>query len=124
MSKFGLKKGTVHDRAADEQVAHVHVPGKAYNVADPVTKLIHTIGGGFFNEPKYYDTNRSYADFMAELLATGKIASKIVDEKGLTEQAREVLETSTAVANSESPEDLLIIAAWARDTENGLRLRT
>lgn len=46
MSKFAMKKGTVHDRAAAEQVAHVHVPGKAYNVANPVTKLIHTIGGG------------------------------------------------------------------------------
>src|SRR5882724_9711504 len=68
MSKFGLKKTTVHDRAADEQVAHVHVPGRAYNVADPVTKLIHTIGGGFFNEPKYYDSNRSFAAFYAELL--------------------------------------------------------
>jgi TROVE domain len=124
MSKFGLKKGSIHDRAADEQVAHVHVPGRAYNVADPVTKLIHTIGGGFFNEPKYYDTNRSYAEFMIELLTTGKISSTIKDEKGLTEQAREVLETATAVADSETPEDLLIVAAWARDTENGLRLRT
>jgi hypothetical protein len=42
----------------------------------------------------------------------------------LTEQAREVLETATAVANGDTPEDLLIVAAWARDTENGLRLRT
>ena len=47
---------------------------RAYNVADPVTKLIHTIGGGFFNEPKYYDSNRTYAEFMVELLATGKIS--------------------------------------------------
>ena len=37
---------------------------------------------------------------------------------------REVLETATAVANGESPEDLLVIAAWARDTENGLKLRS
>lgn len=124
MSKLGMKKGTVHDRAAVEQVAHVHVPGRAYNVADPVTKLIHTIGGGYFNEPKYYDSNRSYAEFMIELLTTGKISSTIKDEKGLTEQAREVMETATAVANGDSPEDLLIVAAWARDTENGLRLRT
>jgi hypothetical protein len=124
MSRFGTTKGTVHDRAAEEQVAHVHVPGKAYNVADPVTKLIHTIGGGFFNEPKYYDTNRSYAAFMVELLTTGKIASTIKDDQGLTEQAREVLETATAVANGDTPEDLLIVAAWARDTENGLKLRT
>jgi TROVE domain len=124
MSKLAMKKGTIHDRAADEQVAHVLVPGKAYNVTSAVTKLIHTIGGGFFNEPKYYDSNRSYVEFMVELLATGKISSTIKDEKGLTEQAREVLETATAVANGDTPEDLLIVAAWARDTENGLRLRT
>jgi hypothetical protein len=124
MSRFGMKKGTVHDRAADEQVAHRHVPGRAYEVADPVTKLIHTVGGGFFNEPKYYDSNRTYAEFMAELLTTGRIASKIEDEQGLTDQAREVLETATAVANGDTPEDLLIVAAWARDPENGLKLRT
>jgi hypothetical protein len=124
MSKFGMKKITVHDRADGEQVAHKHVPGRAYELSDPVTKLIHTIGGGFFNEPKYYDSNRSFAAFYAELLATGRISSKFVDEKGLTEQAREVLETATAVANGASPEDLLVIAAWARDTENGLKLRS
>src|SRR5687767_12988739 len=53
--------------------------------------------GGFFNEPKYYDSNRSVAMFYAELLSTGRISSKIVDEIGLTEQARDVLETATAV---------------------------
>jgi hypothetical protein len=123
MSKFGMKKGSMHDRAHAEQVAHKHVPGRAYEVGDPVTKLIHTIGGGFFNEPKYYDSNRSAAEFYAELLTTGRIDSNIVDENGLTEQAHEVLETAIAVANGETPEDLLVIAAWARDTENGLKLR-
>jgi hypothetical protein len=123
MSKFGMKKGSMHDRADAEQVAHKHVPGRAYEVGDPVTKLIHAIGGGFFNEPKYYDSNRGAAESYAELLTTGRIASKIVDDKGLTEQAREVLETATAVAGGESPEDLLVIAAWARDTENGLKMR-
>jgi hypothetical protein len=123
MSKFGVKKGSVHDRADAEQVAHKHVPGRAYDVADPVAKLIHTIGGGFFNEPKYYDSNRSATAFYAELLTTGRIASTIVDETGLSEQAREVLETAAAVANGPSPQDLLVIAAWARDTENGLKLR-
>lgn len=124
MSKFGLEKRTIHDRAAEEQVNHRHIPGKAYEVAGPVTKLIHTIGGGFFNEPKYYDTNRNNAEFMAELLRTGKISSVITDEQGLTEQAREVLETAVAVAGGETPEDLLIVAAWARDTANGLKLRS
>lgn len=124
MTKFGIKKTSVHDRADAEQVAHKHVPGRAYNVGDPVAKLIHTIGGGFFNEPKYYDSNRSAADFYRELFSTGSISSTIVDEMGLTEQAREVLETATAVANGDSPEDLLVIAAWARDTKNGLKLRS
>lgn len=122
--KFGTTKPTIHDHADAEQVAHQHVPGRAYEVSSPVAKLIHTIGGGFFNEPKYYDTNRSFAEFYLELLTTGRIASKIVDDRGLTEQAREVLETATAVANGDSPEDLLVIAAWARDTENGLKLRS
>ncbi|MEZ6043117.1 MAG: TROVE domain-containing protein [Planctomycetaceae bacterium] len=124
MTKFGVTKTSIHDRAFDEQVAHNHVPGRAYNVADPVAKLIHTIGGGFFNEPKYYDSNRSVVDFCTELLSKGRIASTIVDEMGLTEQAREVIETATAVANGDTPEDLLVVAAWARDTKNGLKLRS
>jgi hypothetical protein len=115
---------SAHDRAYDEQVAHRHVPGRAYEVADASAKLIHMVGGGFFNEPKYYDSNRSPASFYAELAATGKISSVIVDRLGLTEQAREVLETAHAVACSACPQDLLIIAAWARDPKDGLKLRT
>ena len=113
-----------HAKVFAEQVAHRHVPGRAYEVADATAKLIHTIGGGFFNEPKYYDSNRSLAAFYAELLATGRIMSTITDESGLTEQAREVLETAVAVARSDRPEDLLVIAAWARDPRQGLRLRS
>ena len=56
---------------SDTLVAHKHVPGSAYNVADPVTKLVHMIGGGFFNEPKYYDSNRTAEGFFAELFTTG-----------------------------------------------------
>jgi len=124
MTKFGMKKSTVHDVADAEQVAHKHVPGRAYEVGDAVSKLIHTVGGGFFNEPKYYDSNRTYAAFYRELMESGCISSTIVDEIGLTEQAREVLETAVAVANSDTPEDLLIVAAWARDTKAGLKLRS
>jgi hypothetical protein len=115
---------SLHERVHAEQVAHRHVPGRAYEVADAADRLIHTVGGGFFNEPKYYDSNRSPAAFYAELAATGKISSAIVDRLGLTEQAREVLETAQAVADSPVPEDLLIIAAWARDPKDGLKLRT
>jgi hypothetical protein len=107
----------------DLPVPHRHVPGSAYDIADPVAKLIHTIGGGFFNEPKYYDPERPPAAFCAELCATGKIASVPTDETGLSAQAREVLETAAAVARGDTPEDLLVIAAWARDTKTGLKLR-
>jgi hypothetical protein len=101
---------STHDRAYEEQVAHRHVPGRAYEVA--------------FNEPRYYDSNRPPAAFYAELAATGKISSTVVDRLGLTEQAREVVETAQAVAESARPEDLLVIAAWARDPRDGLKLRT
>lgn len=107
----------------DIPVPHAHVPGSAFHVADPVTKLVHTIGGGFFNEPKYYDSNRTPEAFLAELLTTGRIASTITDEHGLTEQAREVFETAAAVARGDTPEDLLVVAVWARDTKAGLKLR-
>jgi hypothetical protein len=115
---------SLHDRVFHEQVGHRHVPGRAYEVEEATARLIHTIGGGFFNEPKYYDSNRSAEDFARELRETGKISSVIVDRMGLTEQAREVLQTAQAVALSARPEDLLIIAAWARDPHAGLRLRS
>src|SRR5262245_55360284 len=98
---------SLHDKAFAEQVAHRHVPGRAYAIDDPTTRLLHTVGGGFFNEPKYYDSNRSAEDFARELRATGKISSVIRDQLGLTEQAREVLETAQGVAASARPEDLL-----------------
>lgn len=107
----------------DTPVAHKHVPGSAYDIADPVAKLIHMIGGGFFNEPRYYDPNRPAVAFYAELFATGKIASVVGDEAGFSAQAREVIETAAAVAKGDTPEDLLVIAAWARDAKAGLKLR-
>lgn len=127
MAKFGTttKKKSVHASTHAETVAHKHVPGRAFEVSNPSDKLIHIIGGGFFNEPHYYDTKRSYASFCAEWMAQGgKITSRILDEAGLTEQARDVIQTMKDVAESNNPEDLLIIAAWARDKKNGLKIRT
>jgi hypothetical protein len=128
MARLDIERRTVHDRAHSESVDHKHVPGRAYEVSNPVEKLIHIIGGGFFNEPKYYDTNRSSAAFQAELRANGCISSVIKDEMGLSEQAQEVIETAHAVAEGDyegaDPRDLLVVAAWARDTQDGLKLRT
>lgn len=123
--KLGIEtaRGSIHTRSHDETTEHKHVPGRVHEVSDPTTKLITMIGGGFFNEPRYYDTNRSTVDFYSELRATGKISSVITDEMGLSEQARDVIEAAHAVANSDNPEDLLVIASWARDPEKGLKLR-
>lgn len=126
MARFGMeKKKSVHEAVLSGTVEHRHVPGRAYEVTNPADKLIHIIGGGFFNEPRYYDTNRSYEEFRKEWLANGgKITSRILDHMGLTEQAREVVQTMNAVADSDNPEDLLVIAAWARDKKSGLKLRS
>lgn len=106
-----------------ETVAHTRVPGRAYEMSDPTAKLITQIGGGFFNEPRYYDKSRSAAAFYGELCSTGAISSVYVDKMGLSEQAQLVIETAHHVAQSDHPEDLLVIAAWARDAEKGLKLR-
>ncbi len=108
----------------DTAVAHRHVPGSAHDLADPVTKLVNMVGGGFFNEPRYYDPARPPAAFFAELLTTGRIATVPTDDGGLSAQAREVVETAAAVAAGDTPEDLLVVAAWARDAKDGLKLRT
>jgi len=126
MAKLGTtKKVSVHESTHKETVEHRHVPGRAFEVTNPADRLIHIIGGGFFNEPRYYDTNRNSAEFYAEWIAKGgKITSRILDEMGLTEQARDVIQAMKDVAESDNPEDLLIVAAWARDTKQGLKLRT
>jgi len=126
MARYGVSKtkGTLHEGVKAEQVKHDLVPGLAFEISDPSSKLINMIGGGYFNEPKYYDPARPASAFFAELVTTGKISSKVVDADGLTTQAREVIEAAVAVANSDNPEDLLIIAAWARDAKEGLRIRS
>ena len=122
--KLGVsKKKTIHASVHEGTVAHEKVPGRAFEFTDAAEKLIATIGGGFFNEPKYYDSNRTEGEFYRELLTTGKISSTITDAQGLTEQARVVMEAAQAVAAGPNPEDLLVIAAWARDPEKGLKLR-
>ncbi len=105
--KFGTKKkDTVLDRSAKKQVKHLYVPGKAFAIEDPSAKLINVVGS-FFNEPTYYGEGGG---------ATGK--------DGLTEQARIVVETAKAVAQSSDPEDLFVIASWCRDRINGLKQRS
>lgn len=101
MGKVGYKKPEHSSKKGE--VKHNYVDGPAYEVKDAANKLIHVVGT-FFNEPTYYGENSP-------------------NNNGLTEQAQVVVDTANALAES-SPEDLLVIAAWARDIKNGLKLRT
>lgn len=114
MAKVGMSKNTAKTAVAARQVQHQHVDAKVFNVDDPTAKLIHMVGGGFFNEPQYYSTGESKRD------SRGRAVSNPQDEQGMGEQARSVIDTAKAVALT-NPEDLLIIANWVR---TDLKLRT
>jgi len=114
MAKVGMSKNTAKMAVAARQVQHQHVDAKVFNIDDPTAKLIHMVGGGFFNEPQYYSTGESKRD------SRGRAVSNPQDEQGMGEQARSVIDTAKAVASA-NPEDLLIIANWVR---TDLKLRT
>ena len=95
MAKYGAVKAVSKTRKAE--VPHRHVGaqgGGAFDYTDPVQQLLGTIGGMFFNEPTFYGEN-------------------IPDARGLTEQAADLVACMEAVAQR-NPEDLLVIANWAR----------
>ena len=113
MAKVGFEKNTAKKFVEKRQVKHKYVDAPVFEVEDATQKLIHIIGGGFFNEPRYYSTN-SKGD-----VVTGQ--DNLLNGSGMTEQAQEVLETAKAVLEGETPEDLLIIANWVR---TDLKIRT
>jgi len=106
MAKIGYSKNTATASVEKRQVKHQYVDAKAFDVTDPITKLIHTIGGGFFNEPRYYST-----DTDGSVKEGGKNAK---NDQGLTEQAKEIVGNIQAVLKTATPEDLLIVANWVR----------
>lgn len=113
MAKVGFSSNTASDSIAARQVKHQYVDAPVFEIEDPTTKLIHMIGGGFFNEPKYYSTDEN-----------GKAVAgrpNRLSADGLTEQAQEVIDTAKAVLETENPEDLLVIANWVR---TDLKIRT
>lgn len=79
-------------KAETQPALNTYVGGEMYPVSDASTRLIMTVGSAFFNEPQYYG-------------AKSDIAAHII-------------ETSVQIANGKNPEDLLIIARWARDEMN------
>jgi len=100
--------------------------GLAFEIPDASVKLLTMIGGSFFNEPKYYNKGNT-ADPKKERerisVLVNELASKGVVKYhalALEDQAKEIVETAIAIANSENPRDLLALAHWCR-TEMNIR---
>jgi hypothetical protein len=104
--------------------------GVAFEINDPVTKLITMTGGAFFAEPRYYDgtlqAKRATAGRDAKTKEKfEKFAKRIeINENGqfskldVDEVTKEILATASKIAEGPNPEDLLIIARWLRHDMN------
>jgi hypothetical protein len=116
--KIGLEKGKdkIEKDLRSRLKAHSRVGdqgGEVLEIDNPVEALIHLVGAGFFNEPRYYDSDD-------------------VDEKGLSKNALEVLQAilnaiefinknSYNLDSGWKPDDFLIVTRWVRE---GLKIRT
>jgi len=121
-----MKVGYVKDktkRFKEQMVNHPDATknlagGLAFDIPDASVKLLTMIGGSFFNEPKYYGGNLSRE---GKSLLVNELASKGVVKyhaAELEDQAKEIVETAIAIANSEAPRDLLALANWCRSEMN------
>lgn len=102
--RIGIKKTKTPEPALTVNKAG----GVVYEIKDPVNRLIFTIGH-MANEPKFYDDDTSYVD------PTGA---------GLNSEALGIIKTTQEVLDGKTPEDAFVIARWARDKVNGLKMRT
>ena len=61
--RVGTTKGSKVKKAVKKTMAstvkHKHVGSPAFDVNDPVQRLMFTIGSGFFGEDKFYDSLQS-----------------------------------------------------------------
>lgn len=112
--KPGITKPTKRKELEIRQLPHSRVGnqgGLVLEIDNPVEKLLHIVGAGFFNEPRYYDSDK-------------------VNKLGLTQNSSEVLdiiENAITYLNDQSTrdasteDDLFIIARYVRE---GLNIRT
>ncbi|MCY3411795.1 MAG: TROVE domain-containing protein [Candidatus Heimdallarchaeota archaeon] len=115
MPKVGFDKGHIDGDLKAREVDSERVPGVAYNIDDPSLRLVNRVAGGFFNEPDYYDKNRSNIEFLIELRSKGVIKSVPSEKLGLSQVACEIIADVEELAQSEQAEDILIIANWMRN---------
>jgi hypothetical protein len=125
--RVGTKKVSKAKKAVKSTMArtvkHKHVGSPAFDVNDPVQRLMFTIGSGFFGEDKFYDSLQP-KDWQGHHTSKGKmrkgafVADNVKDALGFNETAQDLVSTLREVAESARHEDLLVIARWAREDLN------
>jgi hypothetical protein len=125
--RVGTRKVSKAKKAVKQTMARTvkqkHVGSPAFDVTDPVQRLMFTIGSGFFGEDKFYDSLQP-KDWQGHHTSKGKmrkgvfVADNVKNELGFNETAQDLASTLREVAESERFEDLLVIARWAREDLN------
>lgn len=125
--RVGTKKVSKVKKAVKSTMARTvkqkHVGSPAFDVTDPVQRLMFTIGSGFFGEDKFYDSLQT-EDWQGHHTSKGKmrkgvfVADNVKNEQGFNETAQDLASTLREVAESDRFEDLLVIARWAREDLN------
>lgn len=101
MAKVGVAKRNLSQVVSERTIPHSkvgHAGGREYAIEDPIQRLLHTIGGGFFNEPTFYGGPADAAT-------------------GLTPEAQALLDTMSAAAKA-NPVAFYCILCYARKELN------
>lgn len=130
--RIGTDRRSVSGKAVKEAMSRTvkqkNVGSPAFDVNDPVQRLLFTIGSGFFGEHKFYDSlqpkdAQGHRTSKAKVTAyQGKAITRPTnktDELGMNETAQDLLSTMRQIAEDpEKFEDLLVAARWAREDLN------
>lgn len=95
--------------------------GVAFDIDSPALKLVTMTGGSFFAEPRYYDANKiGKHDPCIEqrVKIQDDVLEGVAECSELDFVAREILVTAIDIIESDTPEDLLVIANWLRNEMN------
>lgn len=107
MGRIGFKKGKDPIKKLNPQTVN-QAGGKAFTANDPITRLIGSAASWMGGEPGFYPDK-----------ATGhksKYCKKVLDQRGVA-----LVDTAIEIAESTTPEDLLVIINWIR---NDMHMRT
>jgi hypothetical protein len=103
MGKIGFTKGTANKTRVPTKVSN-KADGEAWSIPDPALRLIGAVAS-YMGEPGYYKDSLTVSP------------SEDYNVNAIDERGRNIVEASIQLAKK-SPEDLLIIARWTRESMN------